>query len=216
MSDIDSQQSQEKSDSGPTQATSSNNKYGKKGNSSTEPNTGTGDPTDGRKQYFWNSEYPPQARSEIRCEALFLFFILFISNFLIFATWRGWVDSIFNLSPKQIIILRQYAYYSSAGILGGVTFGIKYFYRVVARGYWHQDRRCWRLLSPFIASTIAFIVGAMVDSTLIATRIKMSGSAFISIGFLTGYFADNAVAKMSEIANVLFGRSVSTKAGDGK
>lgn len=217
MSDIDKQPSQDKSASGSEQATSSNSIMdGKKRIAPTDPNAGTGDPTDGREQYSWNTHYPQQARTEIRSEAFYLFFILLSSNFLIFATWRGWVCSFFCLSPKEILTLKQYAYYSLSGILGGVAFGIKHFYRVIARGYWHQDRRYWRLMSPFIAMTIALVVGAMVDTTLIATRIKMSGAAYVSIGFLTGYFADNAVGKMYEIANVLFGRSVSTKAGDVK
>ena len=64
--------------------------------------------------------------------------------------------------------------------------------------------------------TVAFVVGAMIDASLIAAGVKLSGSAFVSIGFLAGYFADQAVAKMYEVACVLFGISARTRSGAGK
>jgi hypothetical protein len=98
-------------------------------------------------------------------------------------------------------------------MLGGITFGIKYFYRVVARGWWHQDRRFWRFMSPFIAMIVALVVGSMIDAGLIVVTAqnRISTPAIISIGFLAGYFADEAVGKMYEVASVLFGRSDSIK-----
>ena len=181
-----------------------------------ELNAGISDPTDGRERYDWTTCYSPQALSEIRCEAIYLFIVLLCSLFLIFAMWKGWFSYFLSVSPKQVITLKQYAYYAASGMLGGVTFDIKYLYRSVARGYWNQDRRIWRIMSPFIAMTVAFVVGAMVDASLISTQVSLSGAAFVSIGFLTGYFADHAVAKMYEVACVLFGRSATTKAGYGK
>ena len=176
----------------------------------------TSDATDGRKPYEWTTRYPPQALSKIRCEAIYLFIVLLCSLLLIFATWKGWVSYLLSVAPGQVLTLNQYAYYTAAGILGGVTFDIKYFYRSVARGFWNQDRRLWRIMSPLVAMTVAFVVGAMIDASLIATNLSFSGAAFVSIGFLAGYFADHAVAKMYEIACVLFGKSTTAKAGNGK
>jgi len=56
----------------------------------------------------------------------------------------------------------------------------------------------------------------LIDASLIGTKGPVSGAAFVSIGFLSGYFADEAVGKMYEIANVLFGKSATVKAGDGR
>ncbi len=170
-----------------------------------DPNAGTGDPTDGRKPYQWTTGYPPKAVTEIRWESIYLLFIFFFSLCSIFATWMGWITSLFLLTPEQAITFKQYAYYAASGMLGGVTFGIKYFYRVVARGYWHQDRRIWRLMSPLIALALALIIGSMIDASIIETRKPRSGAAIVSIGFLVGYFADHAIAKMYDIANVIFG-----------
>lgn len=64
--------------------------------------------------------------------------------------------------------------------------------------------------------TLSFIVGALIDASFITARGPISGPAIVSTGFLVGYFADEAVGKMYEIASVIFGRSASTKAGDDK
>lgn len=185
-------------------------------NPKTKLNAGTSDPTDDRKAYEWVTGYPRQAWVEIVLEAIFLVILLSCSLLLIFATWKGWVCSQLSVPPEQALTLNKYAYYVASGMLGGATFDIKYLYRSVARGYWHQDRRLWRLMSPLIAMTVALIVGAMIDAGLMATRASISGAALVSIGFLAGYFADHAVGKMYEIAMVIFGKSMAVKDGDGK
>lgn len=185
-------------------------------NQNSEPNAGTGDPTDGRNEYEWESKYPKQAKIEIRLEAVYLFAIFLLSNFIIFAIWIGWVCNWLSLTPEQTSTFKRFAYYAVAGMLGGITFGIKYFYRVVARGFWHQDRRIWRLMSPFLSMTIALVVGLMIDASIIASSSPSSATSFLVIGFLSGYFADQAIGKMYEIAEVIFGKSAATKAGDGR
>jgi hypothetical protein len=175
---------------------------------STEPNAGTSDPTDGRNPYQYKSCYPIDVRKEILLEAIYLFTILFITFSFILATWRGWTYNWLLLTTNEEILFRKYSYYAAAGMLGGITFGMKYFYRVVARGYWHQDRRWWRIMSPFIAMVTAIIIGAMVDASFMTTRQPVTGASVISIGFLAGYFADEAVGKMYEIATVVFGKTI--------
>lgn len=180
------------------------------------PNAGTGDPTDGREPFEWETKYPKQARKEILLEFIYLS-VIFAASFIgIFAIWKGWVSNLLNISNPGITVFKKYGYYSMSGLLGGVTFGIKYFYRVVARGYWHQDRRIWRIKSPFLSMAIAFIVGAMIEASLMSSNSTTSGASIISIGFLAGYFADQAVAKMYEIAEVVFGKSAAIKDGDDK
>lgn len=174
-------------------------------------NAGPGDPTDGRNINEWKSRYPDEAHKLIRQEFTYLIVIFLLSNALIFSTWYGCIHSFMKLSPAQVYTLKKYLFYSSSGMLGGVTFGIKYFYRVVARGYWNVDRRIWRWLSPLIAMSIAFIVGVLIDASFISSKGPATASAFVSIGFMSGYFADEAVGKMYDIATVLFGRTQSAK-----
>jgi hypothetical protein len=176
----------------------------------------TMDPTDGRKQGDWNSRYPRKAWIQIICEGLWLLVLFFLSMTMIFSVWKGWICSICSPTSVQEPALRKFVYYASAGMLGGTVFGIKYFYRSIARGWWHQDRVIWRLKSPLIATALALIVGALLDWGAIASTNPRSGAVFVSIGFLVGYFADKAIAKMYEVANVVFGSSSTTKSSDDK
>lgn len=182
----------------------------------TELNDSTGDPTDGREAYKWETCYAKQARDKIRKEAIYLIFLFLSSFLLIFVIWHGYISASLSLTPIKYLTFQKYAYYTVTGMLGGVVFGIKYLYRVVARGYWHEDRRLWRFLSPLNAMAIAFIVGAMIDASFISKPEPISSAATVSIGFLSGYFADEAIGKMYEIAGVIFGKSATTKGGDGK
>lgn len=45
-------------------------------------------------------------------------------------------------------------------------------------------------MSPLIAMTVAFIIGAMIDASLVATQEPNSDSAVVLIGFLASYLAD--------------------------
>ncbi len=174
------------------------------------------DPLDGREPFQWISRWPSEARKEIRYETYGLFFLFILSLFLLFSTWQQWFSVWFSLSTEQSFTFRKYAYYATSGMLGGITFGMKYFYRAVARGWWHQDRRVWRFMSPFVAMIIALIVGMLIDTNVISAQNPNATSTSIAVGFLAGYFADEAVGKMYEIASVLFGNSVKKKGGDGK
>jgi hypothetical protein len=177
--------------------------------------TGTGQPvspidqTDGRKPFEWESRWPAEARRAILFETIWLFVVYFVTLFLLYATWLGWIGTWLSLLPDQGLILRRYSFYAFAGMLGGVTFGMKYFYRVVARGRWNKDRLQWRLMSPFIAMTIALVIGMLIDTNGISVQTPKTTP--IPLGFLAGYFADEAVSKMYEVASVIFGKSASTK-----
>ena len=97
-------------------------------------------------------------------------------------------------------------YFFLGGFLGGVLFAVKYLYKVVARQYWNMDRRLWRLFSPFLSGGLALVVGALIDSGVLGLTVKVaSGAAYLSYGFITGYFADRAIDKMQEVAETVFG-----------
>jgi hypothetical protein len=184
--------------------------------SHSELNAGTSDPTDGRSLYQWASRYPPQAKKKMLLEATYLFVILLISYLIILSIWKGWIVYILSFSQNEAIVFDKYGYFLPAGLLGGDIFAIKYFYRAVARGFWHEDRRYWRLMSPFVGMSISFIIGMMINCNLISTQGPLLHATTISIGFLAGYLADDVAAKMIDIANAIFGTSARTKTKDDK
>lgn len=175
--------------------------------SQTQINAGTSDPTDGREKYDWQSRYPTEAKKRMLLEFLYISTIFLFSIAWLFSVWYGCFFKFLNLTPDQILIFKKFCYFSSAGMLGGVTYGIKYFYRTVARGYWHVDRIYWRLLSPFVSMTISIVFGSLFASKLISSPLNLAtGSSFVILGFFAGYFSDNALGKMMEVAEVIFGK----------
>lgn len=171
----------------------------------TSPNVGIADPTDGREKYQWKSSYPEEAKRKIRLEAFYLSFVFFATLVFILLTWKGITADWLNVAGKPAEVLRKYSYYVAAGTLGGSVFSIKFMYRVVARGYWHVDRQMWRYLTPVVSFGVAFAGGALIEASMFSGRPPLSGAAIVGTGFLIGYFADQAIAKMYEVANVIFG-----------
>ena len=163
--------------------------------------------TDGREAFEFTSKYPKEIRKEIRNESIYLFFIMFLSLAVLFLNWSGLLSRFIILDESSNILLKYFITFAFSGMLGGILFGMKYFYRVVARGYWHQDRKYWRIMSPFISLIVALIIGAMSSSGLLTTQEDPRLGWQLSIGFFAGYFADEAVGKMYEIASVVFGKS---------
>ncbi len=169
--------------------------------------------TDGRKQYDWESKYPECAQKEMKIEAIYIAIILIIAFSLLIFIVGGLIDKVGNLiglEAKKTASLEGVIIYFFSGLLGGTIFGLKYFYRVVSRGYWSQDRKYWRFFSPWISACVAFVVGCMVLSGYINATQTQSFAAEICVGFITGYFADEAVGKMSEVATALFGSNSKT------
>jgi len=164
--------------------------------------------TDGRGIGEWKSKYPPEARIGIRIDALIAGGIFAFTLLAIFATWRGtmfsWLaQDCATCSPATFY---RYTYFTLGGLLGGSLFGIKYLYKVVARNRWSIDRRLWRIFSPLVSGGLALVIAVLTDSGILGLTTKQTGGAsFLSLGFISGYFADSALAKMQEIAETIFG-----------
>lgn len=168
----------------------------------------SGDPTDGRQKFQWQTRYTGgTAWRQISIEAIYTVAVALLSLVLIFVVWRGIIPKWLDLTSAEAKAFRIYGFYTAAGLLGGTVFCLKYLYRVVARGYWHEDRRLWRFISPLIAASVAFAIGALIQSKLISFAVSSRAPGIVGTGFLVGYFGDQAVAKLHEIANVLFGTS---------
>lgn len=166
---------------------------------------------DERKRFFWQSRYPPEAIKRIRLEAAYVIVAFLVSMIAIWLTWRGDLFAMLGCEGCNPATLGRYAYLFFSGVMGGSLFGLKYLYKVVARGWWNVDRELWRFFSPWLAGGIAFGVGALASAGLFGFTMNASpsGDSFVSLGFIAGYFADSASRKMQDIADTLFGTRVS-------
>lgn len=167
---------------------------------------------DHRKLGDWQSRWCKEAREEIRIDAWYVGIVFIVTLLLLVLTWRGSAFQIlsYDCSTCNQQTFNQYAFFFLGGVLGGTMFGIKYLYKVVARGYWNIDRRLWRLFSPFLSGGSALAIGGLLDSGMLGLSINSSsGSFYFSLGFISGYFADSALAKMQEIADTVFGSTTS-------
>lgn len=172
------------------------------------PNEVDGVNTDGRRYLDWKSKYEPDAIKYIRLDAAYIAFHLAASLVAIFLAWSGIAFDFLAHACAACSrhTFSEYAYFFLGGHLGGVLFGVKYLYKVVARGYWNMDRRLWRFFSPFLSGGLALVVGTLLASGVLGLTAKVAtGAAFFSYGFITGYFADRAIDKLQEVAETVFG-----------
>jgi hypothetical protein len=170
---------------------------------------GQADPTDGREPYDWKSKYEdPAARREMWMEAIYLALLLISMPLLMILLWLDWPKGLLHLSDTKYQPLAKYAFAWASGTLGGVLFDLKWLYHSVARGSWHVDRRFWRVFTPHISGGLSFFFLALVSSgalRIFDTKATESHSLIVGLGFLVGYFSDSAIAKLTEIAETLFG-----------
>lgn len=161
------------------------------------------DYTDGRAPLEWETKYPKEAHKKIRCEAWYIAIIFAISVGVIF--YLLFISN--NISEgKQHWMGCIYAWLG--GTVGGTLFSIKWLYHSVAKRLWHQDRFLWRIFSPHLSGAIAFFTILITGSGLLKILNKElieNHLAVLGFSFLAGYFSDKALAKLSEIADTLFG-----------
>lgn len=170
---------------------------------------GQADPTDGRERFYWKSRYSDkEAQREIRREAIYLGALLFTLPFVMFLLWLDFPKYWFHLPDLKYKAIEKYGFAWAAGTLGGVLFALKWLYHTVARGLWNLDRRLWRVFTPHISGGLSFCVLALVSSGLLRifdSRATDSHALIVGLGFLVGYFSDSAIAKLTEVAETLFG-----------
>lgn len=172
------------------------------------------DPTDGKTQWEFKSRYPFWTRVQIFTEAIYLTLLLLIGLCLLFWIYHGAIAlpcTVLHFSDLNDQ-LKRIVTFPIAGLVGGAMFGLKYLYRVAARGWWHEDRRIWRLLSPCLSATLATMVGILIDGGMLGMSYSQSNasnpySTLLGVAFITGYFADSALAKLQDVANVVFASS---------
>jgi hypothetical protein len=178
--------------------------------SDTLPGFAPDDPTDGREFLDWQTKYPPAAMRSIKLEAWYLLALLFLIPIGMLFFWLEYPKSWLQLAPEKYVPILRYSLAWLGGTLGGTLFDIKWLYHVVARQVWHVDRQLWRLLTPHLSGALAFAIVALIGSGMFRVFDKeavQSYSLIVGIAFLVGYFSDSAIAKLSEIAETIFGAS---------
>lgn len=170
--------------------------------------------TDNRALFDPKSRYVTEHRKEQRTEGWYIFALLFISLVGLGAVGLGFVDRgllALGVPSELVAAARKYEWLCGGGLLGGTVFGAKWHYHAIAKGLWHEDRRMWRYLSPWIALGTTVGIGALLDAGFFKNSVGLSqpaaGATLTGTGFLVGYLADSFLAKMKEVTRVLFGES---------
>jgi len=164
------------------------------------------DLTDGRLPGDWHSRYGSKAWAWIAAEAVYLIVLLAAFVYSAVLVWLRYPATWWRLTPLESAIFTRYAYAWLGGTLGGVLFAMKWLYHSVGKAMWNIDRAPWRYLTPHISGGLGFVTVAILNS-IIATEqsAAMSGAKAIAIGFLVGFFSDNTLAKLNEVAETLLG-----------
>jgi hypothetical protein len=167
-------------------------------------------PTDNREPLDWESKYPPDARRDMWIEGIYLAVLLIAIPLLSVALWLEVPKRWFGLRDQEYAPVLKYGLAWLGGLLGGTLFSLKWLYHSVARQIWHVDRRLWRMFTPHISGGLAFAVIALVSSgvfRIFDRGATSSRSLVMGVAFLVGYFSDSAIAKLTEIAETVFGAS---------
>jgi hypothetical protein len=161
------------------------------------------DPTDGRKAGSWKTRYDKEALPFIWREARYVGALIILIPVIIISIKLDFFGVV--VIPSDI---KKYSFAWLGGCLGGTLFSTKWLYHSVARNVWNQDRFLWRIFTPHISGALAFSFIMIISSGIINlfSPVAMEkNNAVFGVSFLIGYFSDAAVAKLTEIANTLFG-----------
>lgn len=174
-----------------------------------KPFGGEHDYTDGRKPGDWETRYPDEARKRMNTEAYVLVAMLVIA-FLGAGICLGLSGQATFVPIGELSIWVNFRYLSifCVGVLGGVTFSIKWLIHSVAKGKWHRDRRYWRLMVPAIGGVYACVVMTLFGAGMFAgggAGEASSPTSTAALAFLVGYFSDGVSGLLSNVANAVFG-----------
>lgn len=175
------------------------------------------DYTDGRSSLDWSSKYPREARIQIRLEAAYLGVLLIVLPVVIVSLACGALQRPMSAHvAADYEILRKYLFALCGGAFGGALFSTKWLYHSVAKQLWHLDRRLWRLFTPLLSGGLAFVTAVIISAKVVSVfnqEALASPESVLAMSFLVGYFSDNATAKLSEIAETMFGATRDADAG---
>lgn len=174
------------------------------------------DLTDGREIGDWKTRYTLTVWIRILLELIYLVLLLgfCISLLLDAASYRPSEATNENQIVSHIFGM-QFAFEQAkwialalAGVIGGIVFDLKWLYHSVAKGFWNQDRVIWRLVVPINSAMVSLFTGFLLASGIIPFIRHESFSEIYTLlgsGFVFGYFSDNVLAALQNLATRLFG-----------
>jgi hypothetical protein len=175
------------------------------------------EPDDGRGVGNWQTRYPdPIAQSAIESETKYLLIHFAICPILLAFLHSGFLEHCtwLNIESHRISSFTLLATSWICGLFGGTLFSLKWLYHSVAKEIWNIDRKLWRLLTPYLSAGVAFVIWIVITSGLFGVfdSDKLRDvNLTMAMGFISGYFSDSAVAKLSEIAQGVFGTTTNRK-----
>ena len=164
--------------------------------------------TDERDQGLWKSRYSGLAARKWQIlEAIYIFVVVLISFTALVLNYNGCFQHWLCIPQDKQLFFSRIVTCALCGMLGGAIFDMKWFYKSVAHGFWNEDRVYWRIFTPIISLSFAFCLACIFKDNVV---VYGDGFSAATLGFLAGYFSDEAVGKMAEIAKALFNTNTKT------
>lgn len=171
---------------------------------------------DGRKHGDWRSRYTRWAWTHISIEFILLFVYLVGAGCLLLDSVVQWPnetgkDGFIHSHILDAFIVVDTAKWIAlllAGFIGGAVFDLKWLYHSVAKGIWNQDRCLWRIIVPFNSAAVSLFTGFLFASGIIPFFKNDSFDnvfTLLGFGFVFGYFSDNILAALQNLARQAFG-----------
>ncbi len=161
----------------------------------------------------WRTVYPCRAWLQISAEFIYLIALLLSGlSLLAFGAWchvNREVGTAFPLAElSRDFDVSKWVALSLAGLIGGTVFDLKWLYHSVANRKWHCDRVLWRVIVPFNSAAVSLFTGFLLASGVIPFLKAESFSGIytlLGLGFVFGYFSDNILAALQNLAQEIFG-----------
>lgn len=177
-----------------------------------EPENEVHDLDDGRAIGEWKSRYGASAWTQIVIELIYLCVILlFCIVILIDAVSGTQTEGVVRSDILNLDVNVEQAKWIAlaiAGTIGGAVFDLKWHYHSVAKGMWNRDRVLWRLIVPWNSAMVSLFTGFLLTSGIIPFLKNESFDDIFTLlgcGFVFGYFSDNILAALQNLAQKIFG-----------
>ena len=181
-----------------------------------EPDNCDNDIDDGRAIGEWASRYTRDAWFQIVPEFVLLIIYLLVPGYFLLESIieppdgtarKGYVYSPFlsvYVSEDNI----KWIALTLSGFIGGAVFDLKWLYHSVAKGIWNRDRCLWRVIVPFNSAMVSLFTGFLFASGVVPFLKNESfenALTLLGFGFVFGYFSDNILAALHNVARKAFG-----------
>lgn len=151
----------------------------------------------------------PAAQRGIKIEAIYVGIVALLAPALMLSVALGWPRSLLNIDDSVWMNVTHWIYAWLGGLFGGSLFAMKWMYHSVAKGLWNQDRRLWRIFTPLLSAGVGFTVvvlsGARVLPFFGADLVRTNSGA-LGVAVLVGYFSDQTISRLADIAEGHLGR----------